>query len=364
MRVGERALESCFIAFSTENRQPLFLKTLLGEANKVNVETASGVSEQTRQQEASPRIWVVTDGKVGDVVQCVAVAKALGTGYEERTAAPRAPWGWMAPSGPIDPREAPHRAGSPLAPPHPDIVIASGRRSIPYALYAKRASGAFLIILKDPRIDPRRADLVWAPAHDRLQGPNVISTLTSPNALIEAIARHRETPSPAIAHLAEPFLGVIVGGPNGGARFNAKTAAEFAAKLNAARTEFAAVAVAPSRRTPPAFLARLRDALGGEGAFVWEGQGPNPYVDILARARSLIVTGDSHNMMSEALATGTGVYVWRPPGLPRKLEWFIAALEAKGLARAFEANAAPFQTPCVDATPEIVSEIQKRLARR
>jgi len=73
MRVGERALESCFIAFSTENRQPLFLKTLLGEANKVNVETASGVSEQTRQQEASPRIWVVTDGKVGDVVQCVAV---------------------------------------------------------------------------------------------------------------------------------------------------------------------------------------------------------------------------------------------------------------------------------------------------
>ena len=122
------------------------------------------MSEETRQKEASPRIWIVTDGKVGDLVQCVAVAKGLGLAFEERTVAPRPPWEWMAPWGPIDPRDGPGREDSPIAPPYPAIVIATGRRAIPYALHVKCESGAFLVILKDPRISPRRANLIWAPA--------------------------------------------------------------------------------------------------------------------------------------------------------------------------------------------------------
>ena len=106
----------------------------------------------------------------------------------------------------------------------------------------------------------------------------------------------------------------------------------------------------------------MREMLGGDDALIWDGEGANPYMDILARAQSLIVTGDSHNMMSEALATGTGVYVWRPPGLPRKLEWFVTSLEVKGFARAFTGDATPFNTQAIDATVEIVAEIQKRFS--
>jgi hypothetical protein len=70
--------------------------------------------------------WVLTDGKVGDEVQCLGVADALGLSPELRRVRPRPPFDWAMPWGPIDPREAPFRTGSPIAPPFPDLLLASG----------------------------------------------------------------------------------------------------------------------------------------------------------------------------------------------------------------------------------------------
>lgn len=69
------------------------------------------------------------------------------------------------PRGPVDPREAPGRPGSPLRPPWPDLVVASGRRAVAYLRAVKRASGGrcFTVFLKDPRTGPGAADIVWAP---------------------------------------------------------------------------------------------------------------------------------------------------------------------------------------------------------
>ena len=86
----------------------------------------------------STTCWVLTDGKAGDEVQCLGVAEELGLTPEIRRVAPRAPFVWLMPWGPIDPREAPARPGSPIAPPFPDILIASGRRTVPY-LRARQA---------------------------------------------------------------------------------------------------------------------------------------------------------------------------------------------------------------------------------
>lgn len=98
-------------------------------------------------------VWVLTDGKAGDEVQCLGIADALGVEPAIRRVKPRAPWFWAMPFGPIDPAEAPDRPGSPIAPPFPDIVIGSGRRAIPYIRRLKTASGGktFTVVLKDPR---------------------------------------------------------------------------------------------------------------------------------------------------------------------------------------------------------------------
>ena len=280
---------------------------------------------------ATPAVWIISDGKIGDDVQCRAVAAGLSPTFEQRTVAPRAPWVWAAPWGPIDPRDAPSNPSSPIASPFPDVVVASGRRAIPYARAVKRVSGGrtLLVFLKNPRTAFSDADVIWAPAHDRLDGANVLSTLTSPHGLGPRLEEAREAPTQEIASLASPMLGVVLGGTGGGAQYDRSVAADLAEKIKCAAAPFASIAVTPSRRTPEYLLGAVRDALAGSDAFVWDGDGNNPYMDILANADALVVTADSHNMMSEALATGAGVYAYRPPKLAPKLAWFLSELESK-----------------------------------
>ncbi len=308
-------------------------------------------------------IWVLTDGKIGDDVQCLAVAGALSPDFEKRVIAPRWPWHWLAPWGPMDPYDAPHKQASPIAPPYPDLLIASGRRAVPYARAVKRASGGktFVVIMKDPRIAPRHADLIWAPMHDRLTGANVVSTLTSPHGLAAKIAAARGNPAPAIAKLPKPMLGVVLGGPSGSARFSVQSVAGLTQKILSAKKNFASLAVVASRRTPANLLRAVGGAVTGPDVFVWDGAGDNPYIDILANARALIITADSHNMMSEAVATGAAVYAWRPPGLVKKLGWFIDQLEGLGTVRPLAREVEIFAAAPIDATAEIVAEIRRRL---
>lgn len=311
-----------------------------------------------------PSVWVVTDGKIGDEVQCLAIAGALNPDFEKRVAAPRAPWVWAAPWGPVDPREAPGREGGPLAGMPPDIAIMSGRRVIPHARVLKKASDGRtrIIMLKDPRIARDAADALWIPSHDQVRGDNVIATLTSPHGLASKL-KSDAAPCAAIAGLPKPFLGVVLGGPAGGAQYNLAASRDLAARITQAAKSYAAIAVTPSRRTPPQFLEAMRSAIVHDRLFVWDGSGENPYADMLAHAGALIVAADSHNMVSEALASRAGVYLWRPDGLAKKMNWFADQLVSRGDAREFENTANAFARTPIDATQEIVAAIEKLLSR-
>ncbi len=311
-------------------------------------------------------VWVLTDGKIGDDVQCLAVAGALNPAFEKKVIAPRPPWEWLAPWGPVDPRDVPGKPGGLIAAPFPDVLIASGRRAVPYARAVKQASGGrtFTVFLKDPRIDTTVFDLVWAPSHDRLEGANVFSTLTSPHGLKPRLKEAALNPATGVGGLPKPMLGVILGGPSGGARFDKDVAEDLAENINQARGAYASLAVVPSRRTPARFMRALSAKLGGENLFIWNGEGANPYADVLAHADCLIVTADSHNMMSEAVSTGTGVYAYRPPGLAAKLDWTSRELDRLGVLRPFLDRAEPFSPEPIDATDEIVAEVRKRLSSR
>ena len=63
-----------------------------------------------------------------------------------------------------------------IAPPWPTLWIAAGRRSAAFTkLVRERSEGkTFTVQILDPRIDPRHWDAVLAPAHDGLEGPNVL----------------------------------------------------------------------------------------------------------------------------------------------------------------------------------------------
>ena len=91
----------------------------------------------------------------------------------------------------------------------------------------------------------------------------------------------------------------------------------------------ASLLVTSSRRTGKENTDALKSALTGAPAFVWDGEGENPYFGILGLCDYLVVTADSVNMISEACASGRPVYIYDLPGGSRKSARFRAALLEK-----------------------------------
>lgn len=319
---------------------------------------------KTSQEPATA--WVLTDGKAGDETQCLAVAEALGLTAKRRRVAPRAPWSWLMPRFEvIDPREAPSRPGSPIAPPFPDLVIASGRRAVSYLARIKRDSfgRTFTVFLKDPRTGTGAADLIWVPEHDSLRGDNVLVTASGPHRFSQGrLAAARAAPLPDIAALPRPRVAVLVGGDSRNHRFTDGDMAELARGLAQIAEDGAALMITASRRTPPALARALRKLADSGPHVMWDGHGDNPMLDYLANADAVVVTADSANMVGEALASGRAVHVFHPSGGHRKFDAFLGAVSARNAVHPFPGPLKVTTCEPMDSTPVIAEAIRQRLA--
>ena len=311
--------------------------------------------------------WVLSDGKIGDEVQCFGIADALGLAAERRLVAPRPPWSWATPYGPIDPREAPGRPGSPIAPPYPDIVLAAGRRTVPYLRRVKRVSGgrAFTVFVKDPYTGTGTADVIWVPEHDRLRGDNVVVTLTPAHRLRpDVFAAARAAPDPRLAPLPQPRVAMILGGKGVNHDFSPEDVSNLAGIAATVAGGGASLMVTPSRRTPPEALDVIRAALASPlaagRAFVWDGTGENPYPQILAHASAILVTGDSANMVGEATATGAPVHVYEPSGGHPKVTRYLDRLTEVGAVRRWTGKLESWTYAPIDSAPVTAAAIAGR----
>ncbi len=314
----------------------------------------------------SQNLWVLTDGKIGDVAQCIGVADALGLPYEIRLVTPRKLFTYAMPWGPIDPKDAPHKPESPLAPPYPAVAIASGRRAVPYLRALKRFSKGqtFTVFLKDPKINSKFADFVWAPEHDGISGKNIVTTLTSPHRFsAQKLQDARANPSKVIARLPKPKAAVLIGGNSRHHTFTPDNINTLLVALkNLSQTH--SLMVTCSRRTPGELAMELRNLGGSQGHLFWNGEGENPILQYLANAEIIVVTTDSTNMVGEAAATGMPVYGFRPTGTHRKFDSFLSRMEDLGVLHPFPADIlAPTYEP-IDATPDIADAISKAIEQK
>ncbi len=316
---------------------------------------------ETSSTSAPSSIWVLTDGKAGDLVQCVGVADALGCPYETRQVAPRPPFSWFLPHGPIDPREREDRPGSPIAPPYPDIAIASGRRAAAYLRRIKRLSGGrtFTVFLKDPRTGSGAADLIWVPEHDSLRGPNVLVTPTSPHRFSAAtLAELRAESAPEIDALPTPRIAVLVGGNSRHHTFAEDDQKRLLGGLRQLfKEEGAGLMITASRRTPAGLAEGLANLAGDGGHLFWTGEGPNPLGHYLAKADAIVATADSTNMIGEAAATGKPVHVFHPTGGHGKITRFLGTLQAMGVVHPFPGPLKTTTYEPIDSTPAIAERI-------
>ena len=303
--------------------------------------------------------------KVGHVMPCLGVARALGVEPQMRPVAPRKIYMSLGPWSPADPRDPA------LSEPYPDIVIASGRETVPYLRAIKKRSGGrtFTVYLGDPHATRYCFDLICVPEHDRLRGANVMATLTSPHprncAELNIV---RDNPDPRIANLAAPRIALLLGGPSGNYRFEPADILEITAIAANILTSGASLMISPSRRTPGALMESLRATIQlaskdiASRAFIWDGTGDNPYPSMLALADAFVVTTDSVNMIGECVATGKPVHVYEPSGHAGKFAHFIDGLLQRLIIRPWSGRIEEWDYEPLDSTPSIAREIAERFS--
>jgi mitochondrial fission protein ELM1 len=310
----------------------------------------------------------MSDGRAGMEIQCLGLAEALGLEPAVKRVAGRKPLRWFTPWLRPGALWNLRKSSSLMEPPWPDLIIASGRQPIAPALKirqrARRAGQrVFLVQIQHPAFDPRRFDLIVLPQHDPLRRANVVTTLGS---------MHRVTPARLagawlrFAALAEglprPLAGVLLGGNSRWHRFTPERAARLGAELAAmARESGGGLLLTASRRTPPEALEALLAPLRAVPHRLWDGQGENPYYGILALADLLVVTGDSVNMTTEAVAAGKPVLVAAIDGHKPKFDRFHAAMRAQGYTRPFVGRFESWAQQPFDEPILVAAEVKRRL---
>ena len=301
--------------------------------------------------------WILSSGLIGCDNQCLGVIERLGIETEIKKIKPSMAVSLFAPYGTpfLNPQ---------VCEPWPDLVIAAGRKTIPYLKYIRKASKkeCKTIYLQDPRIDSKEFDIVWAPEHDSIEGSNVIKTITSPNRVTnELLNYHHDEWLDKLSKLKGPYIGFLIGGKSKAYDFNDDECEKIIQALNFVISNGYTPLITLSRRSPKKLSNRIKNLLINEKNLFYDGQGDNPYFAILKASEIIITTPDSANMISEAINVPKPVYYIDIKSNSKRFNKFINTLVNSGHIRPFENNIDYFQNKKLDPTKEIVDYIYKNL---
>ncbi len=326
--------------------------------------------------------WIITGGDTGTENQCIGLAEALGLRAEIKRLKLKTPWRQLSPWFRLGFGRALAKDGARLDPPWPDLLIASGRKSIAAALHVKKKSGGrtFVVQVQDPRFSPRSFDLIVAPQHDPARGGNVIVTTGATHRVTDGkIKSDMEKFKDALEKLPHPRVAVLIGGQSKSHRMTRAVTERLAAQLLAlVKEKNVSLMITASRRTGEENAKFLRATLKGDNIYFWNGGengqgGDNPYFALLGYADHIVVTEDSVSMVSEALSTGKPVHIAaleHAPGgpfekigggTPRRHDIFHKMLQAQGYTRPFTGALETWSYAPLRDTLDVANEIRTLL---
>ncbi|GBR06803.1 mitochondrial fission ELM1 family protein [Asaia siamensis] len=260
---------------------------------------------------------------------------------------------------------APLRATAPIElPEETRLLVSVGGTGGAVAAAVKKRTGLPLVQIQNPRMAARHFDLIIANVHDEIAGPNIVSVRTALHGVTRAkldLARAKWQQRLAVPDRA--LLSVLIGGANGRFGFGVTEARGLADHLiTIMNSAPVAVALTPSRRTDAEALNVLKERLAAHPAWIWDGEGENPYHGLLACADAIAVTTDSVSMMSEAAATDAPVMIIDLPGRSRRISAFVRTLAEADRVRPFTGKWAPWSVTALDDTGRGADEMIRRLA--
>ena len=320
-------------------------------------------------------VWVVSDGRTGIENQALGLAEAVQrlfpseitikrirwrAAFDKLPSALKAPWMLDASSDAVTPA-----AGEAW----PDLWIATGRATLPLSVAVRRRSGGktFVVQTQDPRWRNGAYDLVIAPAHDRVEGPNVLSITGSPHRVTPGrLAEGAAAFADQLAALPRPRVAALIGGRSKAFDLPDGHAADLADRIaSAVETAEGSLMLTFSRRTPETAKAEMTTRLAHLPGLIWDGAGANPYFAFLNFADQVLVTEDSANMAAEAASTGKPVHIL--PMIPLKAADKFARLHAdlreRGAARPFDGTLEGWSYAPLDETTRAARTVLERTGR-
>ena len=300
--------------------------------------------------------WVLSEGMAGTENQCIGVANALGIPYEIKQIKLKEPWNTLSPYIGF---EKEWSFSPTLTPPWPDILIASGRKSIAASRYIKKASKrrSFTVQIQDPRINSRHFDLVAVPEHDPMRASNVIVTKASPNKITNALLNKAKKEFSEIKKLKSPRVAVLIGGSSKAYDMTSEITENLVREL---KNIEGTLMITCSRRTGEVSKAILQKNLDDKSNFFWDGNGKNPYLSFLAWADYIVVTADSASMISESCTTGKPVYMIDLEGRAKRISRLHNNLIKHGALRKFVGKLDNYSYEPLDDAQIVAQEIKKR----
>lgn len=328
---------------------------------------------EVRTDRSPLSVWVVSDGRAGIENQALGLAEALQRlspsvitvkrvgwrkAFDKLPSALKAHW-MLDPSSDLmvpDEGEA-----------WPDVWIATGRATLPLSARVRERSGGQTLVVQtqDPRWNARAYDVIVAPAHDRLEGENVLSITGSPHRVTtERLAMGTEGFEAQLSTLPHPRVAALIGGRSSAFDLTETQAALLADQIaQAVEAAGGSLMLTYSRRTPEAAKAIMSARLRHLPGTIWDGTGANPYFAFLHFADHALVTEDSANMAAEAASTGKPVHIL--PMVPLKAGDKFARLHAdlleRGAARPFDGRLEPWAYAPLNETQRAAQAILERL---
>ena len=316
------------------------------------------------------RLWALSDGRAGIRAQSLGLATALAkrleaTVIEKEVRLPS----WLKV---LPPAWASRCHGDGYSETPPDIAVGCGVAAYPALLRLRRRHGTFVICLQRPPFGARHFDCVVAPRHDYENPPNdgrhflVLGSVGGVSA--SELVERRDEARQYFDRYLPPYTTVLVGGDNRAYRMDADRLAVDLQKI--AESTGGSLLVTTSRRTPSEVRQALRRTLT-DAHYLWDGQGENPYLHLLAAADRFFVTADSVNMLSEAAAAGRSVFIlplplkhgWRARRTAKKFSRFHGELVAGQHAAWWTGRLGDFTPVPLDETARVADLLVEMIGK-
>ena len=233
------------------------------------------------------------------------------------------------------------------------ILISCGKKSVKASIYLKRKFKelVFNIHIQDPKSNHSFFDLIISPEHDQLKKPNNISTLLAlHNINFDSNKKKTKT------------INFIIGGSNRYFKFNIDTQNKILNDLEYL-SKISRVNVIPSRRTPHQFIKNLSKLNNHNIKLFTDLFDPINYGNLLSESNMQIVTWDSISMISEAISseTGTFLYEFEKESCPKRYQLFHQMVIQKGFLKSFSRNMRPYTVSMSAYNSELKSKILNKI---